>query len=161
MYPYLRYIVLAVVFVAGTSAGAQRAMEVVTPAEYPIRLNSGTTPPVETFFQSDYFTQPRLTLPPAMLSAIISSTLSIVYALDRTLRPARTPFMAPPTQPLVMARRAERTGRAIEQVQVKRLMRRAARTEKRRRSKARVVVQRPVQRCNSLFACLSISSRAF
>jgi hypothetical protein len=161
MYPYLRYVALAVVLIAGTSAGAQQAMEIVTPAEYPVRLSSGTTLAVETFFQSDYFTQSRLTVPTAMLSAIISPTLSIVYALDRTVRPAKTPFTTLPTQPIVLAQRAEPVGRAIEQAQLKRVIRRAARTQKSRRSKARVVAQQPVQRCHSLFACLSVSSHAF
>jgi hypothetical protein len=161
MYPYLRYVALAVVLVAGTSAGAQRAMEIVTPAEHPARATSGTLITAEMLFPTEFSSQPRLIAPSVTMSVIISPTLSMVYALDPAAQPKETAFMVPRTQPIVLAQRAEPAGRAIEQARLKRVIRRAARMEKPRRSKARVVAQQLVQHCHGLFACLSVSSHAF
>ena len=161
MYQYLRYVTLAVVLVASTSAGAQRAMEIVTSAEYPARATSGTLITAEMLFPTEFSSQPRLIAPSVTMSVIISPALTVVYALDPAAQPNETPFMVPRMQSIIVAQRARSVSRAVEQAQRKKVIRHAARTEKPRRSKARVIAQEPVQRCHGLFACMSVASNTF
>jgi hypothetical protein len=159
MYPYLRYATLAVVVVAG--AGALRAMEAVSPAEYPARATSGTLITAEMLFPKEFSSQPNLIAPSVTMSVIISPALSVAYALDPAAQPNETPFMVPRTQSIVLAQRAEPVARAIERTPRKQVVRRAARTEKFRMSSTRAIAQQPVQRCHGLFDCMSVSTYAF
>ena len=116
---YLRYAAFAAIFVAGTSAVAQRATEITTPAEYPLRATSGTLITAEMIFPAEFSSRPRLIAPTVTMSVIISPTLSMAYALDPEGQPAETRFMVPPTKPIMLAQRAEPVGSAIERPRVR------------------------------------------